>query len=354
MKTERLCQRVLVALLFGALCYSSAISWPGIKAQSPTFNIRQMPLLTNDLVYHATTNRIYASVPSAAGRPYGNSIVAIDPARGEVLAWVYAGSEPGKMALSADGQQLYVTLDGAAAIKRIELGSFTAGTQITLGKNAQDGPLYAQNLAVVPSQPQTLVVARGVNTNNGELVVFDQQTPRAQTVFSSNGGLRVLVAPEGNRVFAFETGSSSDPGLSRLTLDNNGLTVAQRVSGLLPNGDDFRLLRGKLFSTSGRVINTEPLAAAGTLGDFGAGNAITADETANRIYLLTGGGGTRTLRAFEANSLAQLGSLDVTGINGTSSSLIRWGTNGLAFRTSTGQVFLVQTFWCQPASQFQP
>jgi len=37
-----------------------------------------------------------------------------------------------------------------------------------------------------------------------------------------------------------------------------------------------------------------------------------------------------------------VGELLIPGVSGTASSLVRWGTNGLAFRTSTGQVFLLQ------------
>src|SRR5581483_5037079 len=139
--------------LCGLLCAIGS-RWDGATAQPPTVSIRQLQLITNDLVYHVATNTIYASVPSAAGSPRGNTVTAINPATGEIRWSVAVGSEPGKLGLSADGQKLYVTLDGAAAGRRLELSGQAPGVQFTVGKHPQDGPLYAQSLTAVPEQPQ--------------------------------------------------------------------------------------------------------------------------------------------------------------------------------------------------------
>jgi hypothetical protein len=41
-----------------------------------------------------------------------------------------------------------------------------------------------------------------------------------------------------------------------------------------------------------------------------------------------------------------MGNGDIPGVTGTPGSLIRWGTRGLAFRTSDGQIFIVEsTSW---------
>src|SRR5688572_1666521 len=76
-------------------------------------DIRQIGLPTRDLIYDRFRHRVYASVPSSGGR-LGNSIMAIDPVTGEIGPPIFVGSEPGRLALSADGRYLYVALDGAA------------------------------------------------------------------------------------------------------------------------------------------------------------------------------------------------------------------------------------------------
>src|ERR1700693_5673126 len=71
--------------------------------------IHRLPLPANDLVYDRVRQRVYASLSRSAGR-LGNSVVPIDPLLEPVGPPLYVGSEPGKLALSDDGQYLYVSL----------------------------------------------------------------------------------------------------------------------------------------------------------------------------------------------------------------------------------------------------
>src|SRR5262249_9487557 len=66
-----------------------------------------------------------------------------------------------------------------------------------------------------------------------------------------------------------------------------------------------------------------------------------------RAYFLTGSQSSTnysvTLRAFDLSTFLPLGTLTISGVNGSVSSLVRWGSNGLAFRSDGGQLFLIQT-----------
>src|SRR4026208_1393331 len=97
----------------------------------PTEFIRRINLTTNDLVYSSTTGKIYASLPSAAGSG-GNSIAAIDPTTGLITSTTFIGSEPNKLALSDDGHSLYVSLDGAFAIRRFDALTNSPGLQFSV------------------------------------------------------------------------------------------------------------------------------------------------------------------------------------------------------------------------------
>src|ERR1044072_1285144 len=101
----------------------------------PTESIRQINLTTNDLVYSSNTGRIYASLPSAAGSG-GNSIAAIDPTTGQITSTTFIGSEPNKLALSDDGHSLYVSLDGAFAIRRFDALTNTPGLPFSVGQDS--------------------------------------------------------------------------------------------------------------------------------------------------------------------------------------------------------------------------
>lgn len=100
---------------------------PEARAQT----VRKLSISNNDAIYVPQTGRIYASVPSTAP-PYGNNVVAIDPATATVVASVFVGSEPGRLAVSDDGTKLYVGLNGAAAVRVVDLPTFTAGLQFSL------------------------------------------------------------------------------------------------------------------------------------------------------------------------------------------------------------------------------
>ena len=83
----------------------------------------------------------------------GNSVVVINLATGLLEKTILIGSEPNKLAISDDGQYLYVALDGAGAVGRIGLASQSLGSQFTLGSSGFDGPYYVDDLLVLPGLP---------------------------------------------------------------------------------------------------------------------------------------------------------------------------------------------------------
>lgn len=131
--------------------------------QTSTDSVLRLSIATKDIIYNPQDQMIYASRPSSAGSE-GNSITRINPLTGEVGASVYVGSEPNKIALSDNGQTLYVTLDGAYAVRRYNTLTQTPGIQFPVGRgpsvNANDAPYIAGDIAVVPGNPDLLAVAR--------------------------------------------------------------------------------------------------------------------------------------------------------------------------------------------------
>jgi hypothetical protein len=123
---------------------------------------RQLTLTTKDLIYDRFARRIYTSIPGIA--PSGNSIIPLDPFTATLGQPISVGSEPGKLAISDNGQFLYVALDGAAGIRRLDLASQTPGPQFSLGNNANffsTSYLYCVgDLKFTAEDPLALAVAR--------------------------------------------------------------------------------------------------------------------------------------------------------------------------------------------------
>jgi hypothetical protein len=86
--------------------------------------VQALDIVNRDLVFDAPRSRYYASVPgSVVGQ--GNRIAVIDAASGTVSYSAVVGSEPGVMALAADGASLYVALDGSSELLRLRLPDLT-------------------------------------------------------------------------------------------------------------------------------------------------------------------------------------------------------------------------------------
>src|SRR5262249_40960486 len=99
--------------------------------------VRIFPVFLNlsaaDLLYdpvNSPNNWIYASVPASAapGSGSANTITAIDPVAGKVLQTpspVDVANDPGRLAISDDGQFLYFALNQAPSVRRLSLSSGT-------------------------------------------------------------------------------------------------------------------------------------------------------------------------------------------------------------------------------------
>jgi hypothetical protein len=147
-----------------------------------------LSLPVNDLVWSPSEGLIYATIPSSAGSPYGNSLAAIDPTTGAAKKYVFVGSEPDRLALSTDGTQAFVGLDGAGSVRQVSLATMTADVQFSLGggQGVYNPPYTASSLAAVPGQPNSVAVY----CSSSVISIYDAGVPRAKSsgtasIFSS-------------------------------------------------------------------------------------------------------------------------------------------------------------------------
>jgi sugar lactone lactonase YvrE len=304
---------------------------PPNPPDGPTDFIRRINLTTSDLVYSASAGRIYASVPSSAGSS-GNSLKAIDPLTGQVTSTTFVGSEPNKLTISDDGQRLYISLDGSFAIRRFDTLTNTPGIQFSVGQDSFSNRYNVNDFAVAPGNPNVLAVARSFQAG---VAIFDNGVSRTNTGPTTSDFLAFSAT-------ASKLYSTGFNGLSTLTIDATGVSGSS-TAPLAFSSPRIKFSGGKLFTSGGQVIDPDSNTLLGTF--FGANTqAFVPDAAAGRAYYLASGPGSSfTIRAFDINTFIQVGSLVIDGVNGTPSSLLRWGPNGLAFRTSNNQLFIIQT-----------
>jgi len=306
--------------------------------------IQVFNLTINDMVYVPAARRIYATVPASAAT-YSNSLLVIDPEFGRVETNWYIGNDPGCLALSPDGQSLWVGFGGTNAFARYNLASHNIDLETYLGYDRQYSWLaeHATHFTVLPGQPNSVALVEQAYGLNTKVQIFDDGVPRAGElagIFNDFPGTLAAASPT-----RFYAGSP----FTRMTVDASGVVSHDNPSAPLSNGEGLKWQGGLLFTASGNVFNPETMAVVGTLTNC---SIITPDLASGRILSM----GSHpvfaqpdawTLYSWNGTNLQLIDSLPIPGVNwGGPTTLIRWGTNGAAFFISSSiqnQFFLVRT-----------
>lgn len=334
----------------------------GLESPGAVGGIR---LRTNDLAYDPLRKKIYASVPAAGEN--GNSVAVIDPVTGAVGPYLPVGSEPGRLAISDNGQYLYVGLNGENAIRRVTLETFTTDQWFSLSVGNETG-LYAADMEVLPGHPESVAVVRKqlpgpVTPSSYSTAIFDRGRIRGKTTPDSQGGTVITFGGSAAVLYGYDN-DSSDHGFYRMSVDENGITTRDvwgEYSNLIKAPDayyeyvDLQTAGGLLYASSGRVIDPERLTLLGSFaGRYGTHNLVRPDPATDRVFFLnllmgrTVEDRSYQLREYDLSTRVPLGSIDLPGVLSTPTSFIRWGPDGLAFRTSSAQVFFVRASTVPP------
>ncbi|MDX6384781.1 MAG: hypothetical protein QOK48_2354 [Blastocatellia bacterium] len=313
--------------------------------------IIQLPVAANDLVYDPNTQKVYASLPGSAGS-FGNSLAAIDPTTGTMSTPVFIGSEPRKLAISGNNQYIYAGLDGVGAVRRFDLASQTSGLQFSLGNGLFSGPRYVDDMAVLPDDPNAVAIARRNLSQFSRyegVAIYDSGTPRPNEIGNANLSEAIEFSASASRLYGYNN-ESTEFGIRKMLVNPFGVSITSTLStGIQGFGVDIKYDNGNIYSSGGKVINAETGVTVGTISGVNS-LAFVPDATVKRVYFVSGTGGPTTLEAFSQDTFQPVGSLSIPGVNGTPLSMIRWGTSGLAFRTSGNQIFFIQTSLVPSAS----
>jgi hypothetical protein len=307
----------------------------GASTGTTSYKIYDLP--ANDLAWSPQYSVLYVSLPSFAnGR--GNTIAPFDPAAGTLGAAVFVGSEPGRITLSDDGAYLYTGLYGATSIMRLELPSLAASEQIALS-NPQSGPLYPYNLWAAPAHPQTLAVLE----NGARLTVYDGTTARAASVTDFIDGAQWGAdASTLYTYFGFDTGfrvstvNVTAGGVGPLT---NSFASFYEL-GLIARSMHYAA--GLMYADDGSVMDpasqTVKASFTGVVNGvmvpdpaLGLGFFVTGDPSVAGIVI-------KAVDIVHGNTVSTFSLPDVTGLP---YRVVRWGTDGLAFLTDSGEFVVV-------------
>lgn len=346
---------------------------PGGGTSAAQFFTAYVAIPNNSMVYNPVNGLFYLSVPSSAGSPYGNSIVPIDPLTGATGTPIPVGSEPDRLAITSDGKYLWVALDGAAAVRQVDLTTGTAGLQFPIGTSGSSTYTVAA-LAAIPGSPNSVVVSTyfsGFTTPTGQsLTIYDAGVARPNSVtFSTYAPFPWALLVNGTTSEIYGPGSVLGAGpYITYTYDANGVTQKSSTNSSLTyaesNDDDVQIVGSTLYTDYGQAVNAETGALLGTFYSSGttvAQGSITVDTALDKAFILEGSSGAfgstgsgianATLAAFNTTDYSPTSATPINlsipifstsyQIQGpTGSRLTRWGSDGLAFRGTGGFVSL--------------
>jgi hypothetical protein len=274
----------------GALTVTTPVAYPAVTLTSAPQNFSTyLPLPNNGLVYNPFDGYLYASVPGSVMASEANCIVAVDPITGNIMRQIPVGSQPNQIAISDDGTQLFVGLDGAGAVRQVSLTTGQPGLQFSLGGGpGVYNPSYtAAALAVLPGEPNSVAVFAtdgivtiydsGVarpNTSAGLINTYFDQNFGSLSFGSSAATLYLLAGPFG--------------GVEELTVASSGIASGTNLDPNIGNYSADIQYDGRLYLPSGVVLDAN---SGAQLGSFYAGisqpatGPIVSDSTLGLAFV---------------------------------------------------------------------
>lgn len=283
---------------------------PGIEA--PVVVERENASIVGDPV----RNVVYASIPAGAEAD-ANSILKLDATTGAVLDAIAIEGDPGRMAVSENGQFLYAALRAAPHIVRIRLADFEVDATLATPRSPEFSDERALDLVVPTGDPLRLVATlRSPTAPDGARMVLYQDVTALPTQVI--GDWKLARGSDETRVYGYASLS-----IRGFTIDSVGVRA---VIGTPQFGFDFtgRLESsgGLLFVTAGGIFRESTLQQVGTIP---ASGPVCPDAALGRVHFRVDS----EIRTYHATSRTFLGSAAIPGIEGLT-TLVRVGTNGLA------------------------
>jgi hypothetical protein len=322
----------------------------------------------NDLVWDATAAKIYVSMPGIQG-DLGDAIAIIDPVAGTVTNTGFLGSDPARLSISNNGQYLYTALYGENAIQQLTLPDFKVNTSWNLGGvGSFNGPYYVLDLQAAPGAPQTTAAVLAnfdVSPSPVGLVVYDGAAPRGTQLEASLYPYSSLQwAGTDSTVYAVDQQAPQD--FLVLGVGSFVAVMNQPYSGVMSPysaGIRYDSGTGLVYTDGGQAIQPSNGSA---VGSYGASGIAVPDSTLGRVFILgqtsaQAGTSNYTIESFDQTKFNAVGSIAIENVVGKPTSLIRWGSNGLAFTTRVGapmdfmgtgpgQLYLISGGFVKPSS----
>ena len=305
-------------------------------------------------------NRVLLAVTNSSSPTNPSALLSIDPTTGLVGASQSLSTQPTAVAVSADGQYVYVGYGANGRIQRFAGKTLTPDISFTIGTSGT----AIQDIHVSPANPHTIAVAATnlVTGANAGVVICDDAVMRPQTFVGTaayadpyHGYLTVDASntswsSDGSILYVFNL---TNEGLFELAVTPQGLTLSQWLAWVPSGGFGGRVAGHQAFIDGGEVVDlTGPVQLVGQFVDSGTnivtraellpnGKSFSVQDHYNSVPSIDG----MILWASDIATFSIVDSITFNGIaSATEGRLSSWGTDGLVWADAARMIIGKGTF----------
>ncbi len=309
--------------------------------------VHTLSITTNDLVYDSNTDRIYVSIPSSNGSN-GNSIGVINPNTYLLENTIFMGSEPSVLAISDNGQYIYSGFNSTSKIRRFDVATQSASLQFQLGADSFLGPYYAEDIEVIPGQPNSIAVSRKYLTTSPRfagVAIYEDgvQRPTISDWFGSGEISNKIEFKNSTTLFGYDN-ETTGFNFNRLAVNSGGVSLVS-TAGNMPSGFafslDFTYFNNNAYFTNGSVVDATT--APYVNGVFPSANGPVVYDTYNNLVCYAySNNGVITFKRYNPTTFLLFDTLSISSAFGQAKSIISCGNGCYAFNTTDNNVVIIK------------
>jgi hypothetical protein len=237
--------------------------------------------------YDQVRNQVLVAV-APSSPVLGNHLVEMDPHTGQLGRSVAVGSNPWTMAVSDDASRAYIGLGGAPIVTEVDLATFTVVRSIYLGTGGFLGAFYAEDIDVQPGNPGVIAVSRRnlcCSPRHEGVAIYENGVKRPDETGDHTGANRITWSDDPAVLYGYNN-ETTGFGFYRLTVDGDGVSIAQSSGGLVAGfGVDIEFGDGLVHATNGQVVNPLTMSLAGSYTTSGK---LEVDEAQHKTFTQSG------------------------------------------------------------------